>query len=100
MAQGANLDNSSFLSKAINKVINILGLNTEEWESIHDLFDSILNNNQLEDNVTFNDLDTDSLSFVQLSVELEHCLGEEIPQNWQEYTISALDSLYQKSKLA
>ncbi len=98
MAQGANLDNSSFLSKAINKIINILGLNTEEWESIHDLFVSILNNNQLEDNVTFNDLDTDSLSFVQLSVELEHCLGEDFPENWQEYTILSLDNLYQKSK--
>jgi acyl-CoA synthetase (AMP-forming)/AMP-acid ligase II len=88
-----------FFTKFINKVIDILGLNTEDWDSITALFSSALQLKSINDNECFNNLDTDSLSFVQLSIELEHCLGNDLPENWQVCSIAALDVIYQKNKL-
>jgi acyl-CoA synthetase (AMP-forming)/AMP-acid ligase II/acyl carrier protein len=89
-----------FISQIVNKVIDILGFNTQEWDSIHDLFCSSLQLNEIADSESFIDLDTDSLIFVQLSIELESCLGDKLPGNWQECTIASLDALYQNGKFA
>lgn len=89
-----------FVAGFIHKVSDILGLNYEEWASIHDLFSSVLQLKTVDETAFFNNLETDSLSFVQLSIELEHCLGDDLPTHWQDCTIMDLDSLYQKNKLA
>jgi len=65
------------IPKIINKVADILGLTTNEWVSIHVLFKDVLPLEDVSENDIFDNLDTDSLSFVQLSIELERCLGEE-----------------------
>ena len=69
-------------------------MDTKEWDSISCLFRVALGLKELALSDNFNDLNADSLSFVYLSVELEHCLGNELPDNWQMCSIEELELIY------
>jgi len=83
-----------FLQRSLNTVTTILELDTKEWDSISCLFIAALGLKVLALSDNFNDLNSDSLSFVYLSVELEHCLGNELPDNWQMCSIEELELIY------
>jgi len=83
-----------FLQRSLNTIAAILELDTKEWDSISCLFRVALGLKELALSDNFNDLNADSLSFVYLSVELEHCLGNELPDNWQMCSIEELELIY------
>ena len=83
-----------FLQRSLNSITTILELDTKEWDSISCLFRAALGLKVLTLSDNFNDLNSDSLSFVYLSVELEHCLGNELPDNWQTCSIEELELIY------
>ncbi|MCU4674821.1 non-ribosomal peptide synthetase [Catenovulum sp. 2E275] len=83
----------------IGKITDILELNQSDWESILQLYRDILNKKDIQPADSFNSLHADSLSFVSLTIELENCLGEEMPKDWQDKTIAELDKLYEQVRL-
>lgn len=92
----------SFFRRVGRKIADILELNATEWESILALYRKLLSspaNPTITSQDSFNGLATDSLSFVSLSIEMENCFGEDLPQGWQDMPIAELDALYQAKKL-
>ncbi|QFI37868.1 AMP-binding protein [Moritella marina ATCC 15381] len=83
-----------FFKRTLCSISNILELNEREWESISHLFIDALNLTELSPDKTFHSLNADSLSFVYLSVELEQCLGCELPPHWQQCSVAELDEIY------
>ena len=83
-----------FVQRTLRSISTILELDDREWESIRDLFIEALSLKELSQEENFYSLNADSLSFVYLSVELEHCLGSELPQHWQQYSVAELEVIY------
>jgi len=83
-----------FIQRTLQTISDILELNNKEWESISCLFIEALGLNELLPHENFNSLNSDSLSFVYLSVELEQCLGSELPNDWQLCSIAELEQIY------
>jgi long-chain acyl-CoA synthetase len=81
-------------SKILSKIAATLELNNNQWESITALFCEALNIEQLQPDLNFNMLTSDSLSFVYLSTELEQCLGDALPENWQQCSLAELEQIY------
>ena len=90
---------TSLFQRCISKISEILELNENEWESITSLYESILGLDQVSTLNNFNSLSGDSLSYVSLAIELEHCLGEKMPDNWQKLSIAELDDIFNEIKL-
>ena len=87
-------DATPFINRVLSKIADILELNDNQWDSISSLFSKALNVNEPQPEASFNTLNSDSLSFVYLSVELEQCLGDDLPEHWQQYSIAELDQIY------
>ncbi|PKH06770.1 non-ribosomal peptide synthetase [Moritella sp. Urea-trap-13] len=83
-----------FIRRTLRSISTILELDEKEWESISHLFIDALGLNELSPNENFHSLNADSLSFVYLSVELEHCLGSELPEQWQQCSVAELELIY------
>lgn len=83
-----------FIQRTLCSISSILELDEKEWESISHLFIEALSLNELSPDENFHSLNADSLSFVYLSVELEHCLGSELPEHWQQCSIAELERIY------
>jgi len=83
-----------FIQRTLQTISDILELNNKEWESISCLFIEALGLNELLPHENFISLNSDSLSFVYLSVELEQCLGSELPNDWQLCSIAELEQIY------
>ncbi|MCW8994975.1 MAG: hypothetical protein OQK77_04085, partial [Psychromonas sp.] len=86
--------NNSIINRIIVKIADILELNDNHWDSIYALFSAALQVKELQSDSSFNNLTSDSLSFVYLSVELEQCLGDALPENWQQCSITELEQIY------
>lgn len=84
----------------MGKISDILELNPAQWDSILQLYREILAKKDIKPEDSFNSLHADSLSFVSLTVELENCLGSELPSDWQDRTIAELDKCYDEIRLA
>ncbi|GIC79525.1 AMP-binding protein [Moritella sp. F3] len=83
-----------FFKRTLCSISNILELNEKEWESISHLFIEALNLTELSPDENFHSLNADSLSFVYLSIELEHCLRNELPEHWQRCSVAELEQIY------
>ena len=88
----------SIFSLIINKVADILELNDNEWSTVLVLYQTILSSSNVTKDDSFSELESDSLSFVSLSIELENMLGADLPQGWVNQSIECLDSIYSKVK--
>lgn len=87
--------NQSFLAKIGHRIVEILELNDAKHPSILALFQKELSNPNITHRDCFNSLQVDSLSFVNIAIELEKTLGDSLPRDWQSQSISHLDSLYE-----
>ena len=83
-----------FFKRTLCSISSILELDEKEWESISHLFIDALDLTELSPDENFHSLNADSLSFVYLSVELEHCLRSELPKHWQQCSVAELDQIY------
>lgn len=83
-----------FMRRTLRSISTILELDEKEWESISHLFIEALCLKELSPDENFHSLNADSLSFVYLSVELEHCLGSELPKQWQQCSVAELELIY------
>jgi acyl-CoA synthetase (AMP-forming)/AMP-acid ligase II/acyl carrier protein len=83
-----------FIRRTLRSISTILELDEKEWESISHLFIEALCLKELSPDANFHSLNADSLSFVYLSVELEHCLGCELPDHWQQCSVAELEQIY------
>ncbi len=88
-----------FIERAMERITDILELNEKEWDSIASLFTEALGTRDIGSEDSFDRLNSDSLSFVYLSVELEQCLGTELPENWQQCSIAELERIYTAVRL-
>lgn len=82
------------MRRTLRSISTILELDEKEWESISHLFIEALCLKELSPDENFHSLNADSLSFVYLSVELEHCLGSELPKQWQQCSVAELELIY------
>ncbi|PCJ99264.1 MAG: hypothetical protein COA45_04295 [Zetaproteobacteria bacterium] len=89
---------SPILRRVLDKLADILELNEQGWETILELYQTILTSSQISMADSFNNLDADSLSFVSLSIELENCLGEDLPLDWAQCSIKDLDDIYSRMR--
>ena len=96
---GGQHDATPFINRVLCKIADILDLNDNQWDSITSLFSAALNIKEPQPKESFNTLNSDSLSFVYLSVELEQCLGDALPENWQQYSLSELEQIYDTVRL-
>lgn len=94
MTQAHNKPKPSFLQRAFNSINEILELNSKEWDSIACLYIDALSLTTIDLSRNFNELNSDSLSFVYLTVELEQCLGDKLPIHWQNCSIDELELIY------
>lgn len=83
-----------FIRRTLRSISTILELDEKEWESISHLFIAVLSLKELSPDENFHGLNADSLSFVHLSVELEYCLGSELPKQWQQCSVAELELIY------
>lgn len=83
-----------FMRRTLRSISTILELDEKEWASISALFIEALCLKELSPDENFHSLNADSLSFVYLSVELEHCLGSELPKQWQLCSVAELELIY------
>ncbi len=88
----------SIFSSVINKIADILELNSKEWDTILSLYQNTLSLPNITKESSFSDLNADSLSFVSLSIELENTLGSDLPLDWTNQSIENLDGIYNKRK--
>ncbi len=84
-----------FIRRLFIGILDILGLKQGQFESVEDVFHSILGNGTVDVEQSFQDLTLDSLSFVTLAVELEQLFGDKLPGNWQEISLRELEARYQ-----
>ena len=82
----------------IGKLADVFELNEQEWDTILALYQATLSSSTISTEDSFNNLDSDSLSFVSLSIELENTLGPDLPLDWAKQTIENLDTIYSKVK--
>ncbi|PCJ95748.1 MAG: hypothetical protein COA45_12030 [Zetaproteobacteria bacterium] len=88
----------SLLRRVLDELVDILALKEQEWETILALYQTILASSKISVDDTFNDLAADSLSFVSLSIELENVLGADLPIDWADESIRALDVIFSRVK--
>lgn len=96
---GQEKQSKGFIERAMARITDILELNEKEWDSIATLYTEALGLKELELDDSFDRLNSDSLSFVYLSVELEQCLGSELPDNWQQCSVAELERIYTAVRL-
>jgi len=80
-----------FVAYFFEEVADILGLRERAWSSIAELFRVLIGADEVSDEHTFSDLG-DSMSYVQVRVELEQLLGH-LPQGWERMTVAELESM-------
>lgn len=97
--ENGRVGKASLFRRALDKVVEILELDEQEWESILALYQTILASPKISISDCFNNLNVDSLSFVSLSIELENTLGADLPLDWMSQPIEDLDGLYNQVKL-
>ncbi|MDA9556226.1 non-ribosomal peptide synthetase [Vibrio sp.] len=100
MADVKDIQKPTLFDKFKQKVINILELEVSQWDSILELYQDVLKDDEIEDIQTFNELNADSLSFVTLSVELEQLLGDKLPADWQDKSIAEMNTLFKQVQLS
>ena len=88
-----------FITRALAKMADILELNEKEWDSIMQLFSATLGLDEVDPNACLDSLNSDSLSFVYLSTELEQCLGDALPVHWQQCSVTELNTIYNRVRL-
>lgn len=95
---GDETEKPSLLKRMIGKLADVFELNEQEWDTILALYQATLSSSTISTEDSFNNLDSDSLSFVSLSIELENTLGPDLPLDWAKQTIENLDTIYSKVK--
>lgn len=85
---------STFIGKIFNSVKEILGLNQPSWNTISEIYETMLPRSEITPAKRFIDLAVDSLTFVSLAIEMEEMFGGELPENWQEMTVAELEKAY------
>ena len=88
----------SVLKRILGKLADIFELNEQEWDTILELYQTTLASPKISTEDSFSALDSDSLSFVSLSIELENTLGPDLPLDWTNQKIANLDDIYSKVK--
>ncbi|WP_166638765.1 AMP-binding protein [Paraglaciecola marina] len=81
-----------FLDEFKKEVLILLGVAAQPWNSVADIYSSILNNPTCDDLSTFRSLSGDSLSYVAVSSALNQYLGN-LPDNWHNMSIQSLQDL-------
>ena len=97
--KGGSHDQSppSFLGRIIAGVADILGLKQNNYASVTELYQGMLSDDKITENDSFKDLSVDSLSFVALAIEMETLFQSNLPNNWQDMSLKALEEHYQQS---
>ncbi len=85
---------STLVQRIFGGIKDILGLNQPSWESVSDLYKTLLPKSEITPDKRFTDLAVDSLTFVALAIEMEELFGGELPEDWQEMTIGELEKAY------
>jgi acyl-CoA synthetase (AMP-forming)/AMP-acid ligase II/acyl carrier protein len=80
--------------KLVQAVETALELNEKHWESITEIYATLLSRPHVAPTDTFDSLGADSLSFVELSIEMESALGAHLPPEWRQMPLTELDALY------
>lgn len=84
----------SWLTSAYEYLIDMMELRPKRWESILQVYQSVFPDSELKCSDSFSTLHSDSMSYVMLSLELEKCFGNKLPDNWQELSIDELNEIY------
>lgn len=79
-----------FLQQMKTELLHVLGIGGHQWQSIADIFATVLARGSVEPSDTFVRLAGDSLSYVQASLALEEYLGR-IPPKWEHQTVNELE---------
>jgi len=87
----------SFVTRVFTGILDILGLNQTSYDSVEDVFHTVLGEGVVDMSQSFQDLTLDSLSFVALAVELEQLFGGDLPPDWQEMPLRDLEAKYMKT---
>jgi len=87
-------NNSSFFIRLKNWVYTTLELNDSKWDSIPELYCRALSRKSINKQESFNSLGADSLSFVEISMELENAFGDKLPVDWRSQSIQELQASY------
>lgn len=76
-----------------------LGFVQDRPETVMDAFKLVMQSDRIHADDTFESLTGDSLSYVSLTLELEHLLDQDLPRNWTSMTVGALDDMREKASL-
>lgn len=90
----------NWFARLTRKVSDLLELNDRQWLTISDLYRSLLSNQDITDEDSFDSLEADSLSYVTLAIEMEAALGDALPADWRSLPLSKLDALYLSRRVA
>ncbi|GLQ30286.1 AMP-binding protein [Litoribrevibacter albus] len=90
----------SLFKRFLDYCFTALGLNENQWESIECLFCEALGVDRIDSSLSLSEMECDSLSFVFLSVELERCLEDLLPESWKDVSVAELNRLYNDRRLS
>lgn len=89
---------SLFKYHFLSEVKHLLGLNTESWSSVLNIYQHYFSKKMVSVDCSFISLAGDSMLYVQMSDELESYLGI-LPPNWHLLTINKLEEIKQHNEL-
>jgi acyl-coenzyme A synthetase/AMP-(fatty) acid ligase len=90
----------NWFARLTRKVSDLLELNDRQWLTISDLYRTLLSNQDITDEDSFDSLEVDSLSYVALAIEMEAALVDALPADWRSLPLSKLDALYLSRRVA
>ncbi|MET0658537.1 MAG: non-ribosomal peptide synthetase [Steroidobacteraceae bacterium] len=86
----ATIFSGLFLQQVKTEFLQVLGIGSHEWQSIADIFSTVLTRGSVDPSDSFVRLAGDSLSYVQASLALEEYLGR-VPPKWEHLTVTELE---------
>jgi acyl-CoA synthetase (AMP-forming)/AMP-acid ligase II len=85
----------AFLAVTMREFRKIVGLSSANWQSVTQIFTTLLAARPVLSSSTFFELSGDSLAYIQTLTALEDYLGE-VPEEWGNMTLAQLENMHDK----
>lgn len=90
---------STLIGGLIEKSLAALGLSTTTASSVTELVKLELDLSEIDEDQPLEALEFDSLTYVNIALDLEEMLREDLPEDWMSLPLRELESTYQKRAL-
>ena len=98
-AMSAQAPEKTLFGGLIAKSLLALGLSTTSASSVTELVKLELDLSEIDETQPLEALEFDSLTYVNIALDLEEMLGEDLPENWMSLPLKELETIHQKRAL-